>query len=256
MERSMLGDGVGGVLRVPEGKPSEPVVAGPSPAPRVKVPLLIVVGADKGGVGKTTVARAVCDYLTVHRRIPSAVQRVWDTEAPAGDLQRFWPAADIVDVATVTGQMRVFDRVSGVVVIDIRAGLMSETLRTVVDAGLLDDVRRGTVNMALLHVLGPTIASYMEVDAAAKMLGHGAKHFIVKNYINETEYAGWGADPRFAAIFQHMSGTTVQVPHLAAAAVEVVQERGVGFCTYSNDAEQSAVLRGRVRRGDMVDAAL
>ena len=29
-------------------------------------PTVVVVGADKGGVGKTTVARTVLDYFTAH----------------------------------------------------------------------------------------------------------------------------------------------------------------------------------------------
>ena len=34
-------------------------------------PALILVGADKGGVGKTTVARTLLDYFTAHH-VPSA----------------------------------------------------------------------------------------------------------------------------------------------------------------------------------------
>ena len=30
-------------------------------------PTVILIGADKGGVGKTTVARTLVDYLTAHR---------------------------------------------------------------------------------------------------------------------------------------------------------------------------------------------
>ena len=45
-------------------------------------PTVIIVGADKGGVGKTTVARTLLDYFTAHQ-IPA---RAFDTEAPKGTL--------------------------------------------------------------------------------------------------------------------------------------------------------------------------
>ena len=41
-------------------------------------PTLILVGADKGGVGKTTVARTLLDHFTAHN-VPT---RAFDTETP------------------------------------------------------------------------------------------------------------------------------------------------------------------------------
>ena len=50
-------------------------------------PAVILVGADKGGVGKTTVSRALLDYLIAHN-IPV---RAFDTESPKGTLCRSTP---------------------------------------------------------------------------------------------------------------------------------------------------------------------
>ena len=47
-------------------------------------PTVVVVGADKGGVGKTTVARTLLDYFTAHH-VPI---RAFDTESPKGTLKR------------------------------------------------------------------------------------------------------------------------------------------------------------------------
>jgi MinD superfamily P-loop ATPase len=66
-------------------------------------PTVILIGADKGGVGKTTVARTLLDYFTA-QEIPT---RAFDTEAPKGALHRFHPKiTEIVDVTEVSGQMR------------------------------------------------------------------------------------------------------------------------------------------------------
>src|SRR5438876_11959602 len=88
-------------------------------------PVVIVVGADKGGVGKTTVARTLLDYF-VANNVPT---RAFDTEAPRGTLRRFHPdLAEVVDVTMVPDQMKVFDTLSttdaDVASIDLRAGLV------------------------------------------------------------------------------------------------------------------------------------
>jgi hypothetical protein len=217
-----------------------------------RTPLLIMVGADKGGVGKTTLSRALLDYLTASKGIPSSQITAYDTEWPAGDLRRFHHGALVIDIEKIADQMRVFDKVDGVTVIDIRAGLMSTTLRTMAEARLLDDVRSGAMNLALLHVLGPTINSFMEIDQASRLVGGGTKHFVVKNRINETEYEGWDKDPRFALIFKQVAGMTIEVPHLASMACDTVQQREMSFASFRFDKEQSRVLRGHV--GGWLDA--
>ena len=58
-------------------------------------PAVVLIGADKGGVGKTTVARTLLDYF-VDRRVCA---RAFDTEVPKGTLKRFHSdVTDIVDI--------------------------------------------------------------------------------------------------------------------------------------------------------------
>jgi hypothetical protein len=105
-------------------------------------PTVILIGADKGGVGKTTVARTLLDYFSAHE-VPA---RAFDTEAPKGTLQHFHPEiSEIVDVTSISGQMRIFDTVSDstVTVVDVRAGLLSPTLHALRDIEFLGSVKQG-----------------------------------------------------------------------------------------------------------------
>ncbi len=69
-------------------------------------PVVIVVGADKGGVGKTTVSRTLLDYFSANN-VPT---RAFDTESPRGTLKRFHPdITQIVDMTTTSDQMKIFD---------------------------------------------------------------------------------------------------------------------------------------------------
>ena len=102
-------------------------------------PAVALIGADKGGVGKTTVARTLLDYFA-DRRVWA---RAFDTEVPKGTLKRFHPdVTDIVDINHVPDQMRIFDTVNSteasVSLIDVRAGLLSPTLRALRNIGFIE----------------------------------------------------------------------------------------------------------------------
>ena len=102
--------------------PAQQASAKPAADRTMAMPTIILVGADKGGVGKTTVTRTLLDYLAA-QDIPL---RAFDTEAPKGTLKRFHPdVTDVVDVTSAADQMKIFDTINAaeVTVIDVRAGL-------------------------------------------------------------------------------------------------------------------------------------
>src|SRR5437764_14907152 len=116
-------------------------------------PAVIIVGADKGGVGKTTISRTLLDYFIAHQ-IPI---RAFDTESPRGTLKRFHPeATDCVDMTTTSDQMKIFDTLNAVspsvTVIDVRAGLLSPALASLRDIGFLDAAKGGQLPFAVFHI--------------------------------------------------------------------------------------------------------
>jgi hypothetical protein len=154
-------------------------------------PAVVLIGADKGGVGKTTVARTLLDYFSAHQ----VCARAFDTEVPRGTLKRFRPAVtDIVDISLVPDQMKTFDTLNAadasVTLIDIRSGLMSPTLRALRDVGFIDAAKKGELTFTVFHILGPSIASLDEIAETAAYLGD-AKYFMVKNFINNTHFFEW-----------------------------------------------------------------
>jgi hypothetical protein len=208
----------------------------------VSKPLIIMVGADKGGVGKTMVCRAMIDYFEA-RKVPL---RIFDSEHPAGDLRRFHSAAQVIDLTSIKDQMTVFDDLGGSVsIVDIRAGMLTPILATLDKARVLDDVRAGHVNMAILHVLGPSVSSLNEVGAAVSTIGGGARHFIVKNRINDTDFDLMNG-ARYADTFKALAPVTVNVPKLSELAAERIQAAGSTFVDFGNSG-QSRMLCGTVR---------
>jgi hypothetical protein len=217
-------------------------------------PTVVVVGADKGGVGKTTVARTLLDYFTAHH-VPT---RAFDTESPKGTLKRFHPdIADIVDVTSVPDQMRIFDTLSttdaSVTVLDVRAGLLSPTLRALRDIGFLEAVKKGQLTFVVFHILGSSIASLNEIEDTSAFTGD-AKYFLVKNYFNNTSFFEWDQATHTNYFKRFKDAVEITIPKLNEMAYEQVELASVPFLTFvanknpkGETANYSFVLRGYVR---------
>lgn len=217
-------------------------------------PAVILVGADKGGVGKTTVARSLLDYLSAHQ----VATRAFDTESPRGTLKRFHPdVTEVVDVTQVPDQMKIFDTLGSalarVTVIDVRAGLLSSTLQALSDIGFLESAKKGQLTFAVFHILGPSIASLQEIAETARLVGD-ANYFLVKNFINNTTFFEW--DPAtYNSYFKQIKGAQeIVVPKLNEMACEQVEVASVPYVSYvanksaaNEPANYSFVLRGYVR---------
>src|SRR5580692_12731691 len=217
-------------------------------------PAVIIVGADKGGVGKTTVARTLLDYF-IAQQIPT---RAFDTEAPRGTLKRFHPeVAEVVDMTLVADQMKIFDTLNSseaaVTVIDVRAGLMSPTLKALRDIGFIEAAKKGQITFAVFHILGPSIASLDEIQETAAYLGD-ARYFMVKNYINNTHFFEWDETTHSSYFKRIKDAVEITIPKLSEMATEQVELASVPFVTFiankkrnGEAANNSCVLRGYVR---------
>jgi hypothetical protein len=210
-------------------------------------PLIIMVGADKGGVGKTHVCRALRDYMDRPDMSDLPKPALFDGQFPRGDLVQFHHEAQIINITETPDQMKLFDSLSGVTIVDIPAGQLGYTLRACDDARLLEDVKSGAINMALLHVLGPSVASLGEVTDAMALLGTDAKHFIVKNHINETNFFEWDQNSSYAASLRALAHITISVPHLNTTANEAVQQAKQAFVEFIAS-NASRTLRGQIAK--------
>jgi hypothetical protein len=164
---------------------------------------VVLIGADKGGAGKTTVSRTLLDYFAHHH----VRARAFDTEVPRGTLKRFHPSVtDVVDIDHVPDQMRIFDTVNSteatVSLIDIRAGLLSPTLRALRDIGFIEAAKKDQITFVVFHILGPSIASLDEIAETAAYLGD-AKYLMVKNFINNPHFFEWD-EATYASYFKRV----------------------------------------------------
>ena len=214
-------------------------------------PAVILVGADKGGVGKTTVARALLDFLN-EKNLPT---RAFDTEAPRGNLKRFHPEiTDVVNILHTPDQMRILDTLQAsqqrLTLIDVRAGHMRVTLKALQDIGFLDAVDQGHFNFVVLHVLGPSVASLNELDEIAPFV-RGAEYFVVKNIIQEAMFFEWDPETYSSYFSKVRRRGDIIIPPLNEMANEQVDLANTPFSRFVSNldgtADFSFVLRGYVR---------
>ena len=210
-------------------------------------PAVFLVGADKGGVGKTTVARTLLDYFGA-RQVPT---RAFDTESPRGTLRRFYAdVTEVVDVTSASDQMKIFDTLSSadakLTVIDVRAGQLSSTLQALSDIGFLELGRTGQITLAMFHVLGPSVASLEEIAETARFVGD-ANYFLVKNHINETTFFEWDQQTYKSYFKKIKDAQEVAIPKLNEMACEQVELAGVPYVSFVDSKKYSFVLRGYVR---------
>lgn len=216
---------------------------------------VILVGADKGGVGKTTVSRALLDFLD--RK--NILARAFDTENPRGTLHRFYPGkAQIIDLSNVADQMRILDTMDNapeqVTVIDLKAGNLSTALDVFDRIGVLKAAQDGMFDLSLLHVVGPSIASLEEMTEVAKYT-NGMDYVVARNFINETNFFEWDEKTYNKYFARLPNAREIEVPKLNEMAYEQVDLAGVTFSDFvanknanGDDANFSFVLRGYVRK--------
>ena len=215
-------------------------------------PAVILVGSDKGGVGKTTVTRTLLDYYET-KKVPTTA---YDTEAPRGTLKRFHPdVTEIVDITSIPDQMHIFDTLkpSDVTLIDIRAGLLSSTLSGLQDIGLIEAARKVQLSLGVFHLLGPSLSSLNEISEIAAFV-NGTNYFLVKNMINNTAYFDWDPATYETYFKKTKHAHQLTIPHLNEMASEQVELASVPFTTFvanrkpsGETASYSFVLRGYVR---------
>jgi hypothetical protein len=207
-----------------------------------------------GGVGKTTTARALLDYLD-ERNI---FARAFDTEAPRGTLHRFHPdLTSIVDLTSTADQMKIIDTLNTtqvkVSVIDVRAGGLRPALGALREIGFLDAVRDREFGFILFHVLGSSIASLDEIAEVAPYV-EDADYFLVKNHVNDTTFFEWDPVTHRKYFEKVKTAGEIVIPKLNELSYEQVELAGVSFSTFvanrtrdGGSADHSFVLRGYVR---------
>ncbi len=147
-------------------------------------PRLILTHGEKGGVGKTTVARVVADFLNSRK----TSFRAFDAEGSTGQLLRFHGKETAhVDVADAASISPVLDYVMDgagrrIALVDLGARSGEDLKNWLYRGGALEEAGAGNLGITVVYVLGGAVDSVGNLKECFKELGKDVSYVIIKNF--------------------------------------------------------------------------
>lgn len=146
-------------------------------------PRLVVTHGEKGGVGKTTVARVLADYFKTNE-IPF---RAFDAEGNTGQLLRFHSTdvspIDVGDASSVSAVLDYLMDGSGrrLALVDLGARSGADLKSWLYRSGALEETAAGRLGITVVYVLGGAVDSVGHLKECFTALGKEVDYVIVKN---------------------------------------------------------------------------
>jgi len=192
-------------------------------------PRLVLTHGEKGGVGKTTVARLIADFLASK----STAFQAFDGEGETGQLLRFYPAHTApVDVADADGIAPVLDFLMDgqgqrLALVDLGARSGDEVSDWLYKGGALEEAEAGNLRITVVYVIGGAVDSVGHLKNCFAALGGDVDYVLVKNQ-------------GVAAKFDVYDGSNTRKDLLAAGAKEITIPALDGAVYQSVDRESAA----------------
>ncbi|HWQ56199.1 MAG TPA: hypothetical protein VN442_21105 [Bryobacteraceae bacterium] len=147
-------------------------------------PRLILTHGEKGGVGKTTVARVIADFLNSR----DTTFRAFDAEGANGQLLRFHPGetapVDVSNAATIAPVLDYVMEGGGkrIALVDLGARSGEEVKNWLYRGGALEEAEGGRLGITVVYVLGGAVDSVGHLKECFGALGREVSYVIVRNF--------------------------------------------------------------------------
>lgn len=173
-------------------------------------PRLLLTHGEKGGVGKTTVARLIAEFLLSR----DTSFQAFDAEGPTGQLLRFHPDHTVsveMDKAISLAPILDFLMDGGanrLALVDLGARSGEDLKNWLYKAGALEEAEAGQLDITIIYVLGGAIDSVGHLKDCFAALGSTITYVVVKNF-------------GVAAQFGIYENSTIRKELRAAGAIEI-----------------------------------
>src|SRR5512140_2160751 len=150
----------------------------------IEKPRLILTHGEKGGVGKTTVARVVADFLSAR----DTTFRAFDAEGSTGQLLRFHPdvtaAVEVDNAATIAPVLDYVMEAGGrrLALVDLGARSGEDVKGWLYRGGALEEAEASRLGITVIYVLGGAVDSVGHLKECFAALGREVNYVIVKNF--------------------------------------------------------------------------
>jgi hypothetical protein len=207
------------------------------------------VGGEKGGVGKSVVARLLAQWF-IDRSVPFAAV---DADLSHGALLRaYGDFTQSVDMSDPTSADQIIDRALGAdrrVLIDLPAQSLRSLWTWLSEANVFAFAKEMGLRMSFWHVSDGGFASVKELDRALELFGDRFEHKVVKNLGRSKNFSQFEESNARRRLDQ-LGGKIIELPELDAAAMFKVDRLGSSFWGAVHSADPDALKpleRQRVR---------
>ncbi len=207
------------------------------------------IGGEKGGVGKSVVARLLAQWF-IDRSIPFAGV---DGDLSHGALVRsYGDFTQAVDLGNADSADQIIDRALGAdrrVLIDLPAQSARSLWAWLEGANVLSLAKEMDIRMSFWHVSDGGFASVGEIEKALDLFGDRIEHKVVRNHGRSKDFSQFD-DSNAKRHLDQLGGRLVDLPELDASVMYKVDRLGSSFwaAVHSADAEGLKLLdRQRVR---------
>ncbi|MBV8816730.1 MAG: hypothetical protein JO022_00160 [Acidobacteriaceae bacterium] len=199
-------------------------------------PRLIITHGEKGGVGKTTIARIIADYLGSR----DLAFRAFDAEGDTGQLLRFHSSEtspiDMGDAASVSPVLDYLMDGSGkrLALVDLGARSGSELKSWLYRGGALEEAAGGKLGITVVYVLGGAVDSVGHLKECFQALGRDANYVIVKNTGVATRFEVYDQS-KIREELMKVGAKEISMPALDQAVYQSVDRASIPFSAFADN---------------------
>lgn len=207
-----------------------------------------LIGGEKGGVGKSLVARLLAQYM-IDREIPflgfdtdrshGALMRFYAGYAAPVQIDRYEMLDHIIEAAVEQPERRVL--------VDLAAQTHEPLVRWIDESGVLDVAAENGVVLNYWHVMDNGRDA---VDLLGKLLdafGNRISHVLVRNQLRGDDFRMLDASPALAQA-QSLGARTMTVKHLNDAVMQKIDATSSSFWAASQAADKPTTGLGMMDR--------
>lgn len=205
------------------------------------------VGGEKGGVGKSVVARLVAQNF-IDRALPFVAL---DADGSHGALLRYYKdyarPVDLTDVESADQIMTLATESERRVLVDLPAQSDRLLSTWLAEAGILDLARESDVRVLFWHVMDDGKDSLLTLDRLLARHDKAARYCIVKNMGRGKDFSLFdGSATRAKA--ETLGAVTMEIPELHASVMQKIDRHDASFWAAVHNPSFAAASFSRMDR--------
>lgn len=208
---------------------------------------IVLIGGDKGGVGKSTCARTLAEYLT-----GKAVSfRAYDGDDTNPTFLRFWQTAHRLSTKTTKGFEPLVNNIESpepVQLVDLGAGTSIIFGQFADKADFFGLVGDHGVRVTLVFLLVPSADSIGLLKTIAEQYGNKVSYVIVRNNGISGSWDLWEQSKTRSVVLETLDAVELTMPPLDAETISVCDKHSLTWSAAQTSTQLPLVGRSYVKR--------